>query len=256
MKIVNIFKVGPKGPKTAIVTMAHFGGRHGAKREDLRRTFRLQVGLEIEMILGERKNVPKDLIAETAKKLGISRRSVLWIAKEFWAEIQNPRGICLQRQKKENSGRPNAPLETVGKKFLVIRTCSRWMIREMPESAEIPKSALHRRLYWLRARRFTQWVKPCLTERQKQERLRKIVKHVTKSGKKFEFMDFHHTLHSDEKWFYTVLDKKEVWILPDEGVPAPRVQNKTFIQNIMFIVVVEGPQRPNGTYFNSLVGVW
>ena len=36
-------------------------------------------------------------------------------------------------------------------------------------------------------------------------------------NRKFEFIDSHHTLRSDERWFDMAHDRKKVWIFPNEG---------------------------------------
>lgn len=151
------------------------------------------------------------------KGFGHKNHLEIWDLKEictadserFLTKIQNPQGIYLERKKKGNLGRANVPLETVKQKILAIWTCLWQMIQQMLASAEIPKSTLHRKWGQLRAWHFTWWVKPCLTMKEKQDCLWWMTNSITKSGKKFEFMNFRHTLHLDKKWFYEVGDEEK-----------------------------------------------
>ena len=108
------------------------------------------------------------------------------------------------------------------------------------------------------ARRMARWIKPCLTQEQRLARLRWIVAHTRKVGRKWEFCDFENTIHIDEKWFYLMKDAQKVWVLPEDGRPgAPKAQNKAFIKKLMFLAAVGRPhKRPNGSKFNGLIGIW
>ena len=65
-------------------------------------------------------------------------------------------------------------------------------------------------------------------------------------------------VHVDEKWFYAMKEGSRVWLLPTEDrISPPQTQNKGSIPKVMFIAAVARPQkRPDGTWFDGLVGIW
>ena len=238
--------------------MATLGARLSSSRNELRTPFRLLVGAEVERLRRGRKRVPKGEIEDLARRFKISRRTVFRLAKEFRDGISRSEGIDCHRQRRGNCGRAKVPTMLVENKIRAISPCKRHTIRDMSESAGIAQSTFFRKLGELGARRHTRWVKPCLSAAQKEARLRWIVDRTIRCGRNFEFKNFCHTLHLDEKWFEAVRDGQKVWVLPDEGhIPAPKVQHKSFVKKIMFLAVVGRPHhRPDGTFFNGLVGVW
>ena len=70
------------------------------------------------------------------------------------------------------------------------------------------------------ARRMSRWIKPCLMQEQRLDRLHWIVSHTRKVGQKWEFVDFANTIHIDEKWFYVMKDAQKIWLLLEDGRPS------------------------------------
>ena len=103
------------------------------------------------------------------------------------------------------------------------------------------------------ARRMSRRIKPCLTQEQRLARLRWIVSHTQKVGRKWESVDFANTTHIDEKWLYVMKDDQKIWILPEDGRPgASKAQSKAFIKKVMFLAAVGGSQNVAASFLESL----
>jgi hypothetical protein len=104
------------------------------------------------------------------------------------------------------------------------------------------------------------WVKPHLTEEQKQKRLRWVLDKADRSHglDRTQYKNGENTVHVDESWFYLQDVSSKMKILPNTILPNnPTCKHKSHILKIMFVVAMARPQRrPDGTWFDGKIGMW
>ena len=109
-------------------------------------------------------------------------------------------------------------------------------------------------------RRHSSTLKPYLREQNKRERLRfcstMIDEQTVHTDPKFR--DMRNIIHIDEKWFNGTKKNKTFYMLPSEDDPVRTVQNKNFIDKVMFLVAVAGPRydEEGNCYFDGKLGIW
>ena len=234
------------------------GGPHRAKRRELETRFRLQVGAEIQRRRAGRQRVAKGVIEDLARRFETSCRTIETIGRQFRNAIDDPAGMNLSRRRQGNCGRPKIWQEQSIVRVEKIAPHNRRTIRGMAMDAKIPKTSLHRVLKEMGCRNTRRWIKPLLNKEQRVARVRWVVSHVSGDRRNTHFNDMRFVVHVDEKWFYAMKDGSRVWLLPTEDrIPPPQTQNKGSIPKVMFIAAVARPQkRPDGTWFDGLVGIW
>lgn len=234
------------------------GKRGKAAYGELGTPLRLKVGAIIFKRQGSSKKLPAGLIGDLAREYDVDKRTIQRIGLSFRTELPGQDGIDLHRHRRKVCGRPKMPLSAIKSRIAAISPCKRRNIRGMAIKAELAPTTMFKALKRLKAHKCRRWLRPCLSEKQKLARLEWIVGLAEKRGREWDFPDFDHWVHVDEKWFYLVKDGERIYVLPEEAPPgAPRVQNKRFITKVMFLAAIGRPHRHhNGRAFDGKVGIW
>ena len=109
-------------------------------------------------------------------------------------------------------------------------------------------------------RRHSNALKPLLKAGNMTERLRWCLSMLDEDGlpnnPKFKCMD--NIIHLDEKWFNMTKKARNFYLLPTEEDPYRTVQNKNFINKIMFLSAVSLPHydADGNCTFDGKIGVW
>ncbi|RHY35114.1 hypothetical protein DYB25_014119 [Aphanomyces astaci] len=79
------------------------------------------------------------------------------------------------------------------------------------------------------------YLRPLLTEDNKEERMKFALSFVTKNH---VFDDMHDVGHVDEKWFFLTKDKGKFYVYDDETLPHRQSKSKPFITKVIIPVMV------------------
>ncbi|CAN0490778.1 unnamed protein product [Discosporangium mesarthrocarpum] len=123
----------------------------------------------------------------------------------------------------------------------------------------IPLSSLWRLCKRVGARKHKRWVKPVLSDKQKRDSVGSALSHMhRKGGARVVVDDMYDWVYVDEKWFYVMMDRRGIYLHPEEDAPKPpRAQNKRFITKVMFLVAVARPRMvSDGVWFDGKIDIW
>lgn len=114
----------------------------------------------------------------------------------------------------------------------------RTSLRSLSVGLGIAPSTLHRRVKEGTIRRYTNAIKPGLSDENQKDRLKFCLSMLENDSLVHEpkFIDMYSIVHIDEKWFY--LTK----ILPEEEVPHRTCQSKNHIVKCMFLAAMARPR--------------
>ena len=120
--------------------------RSKAAYAELSTPFRLKVGAVLMKRQGDRKRVPKGLIAELAAAYGCNSRSIRRIGAAFQTQILGPGLFDLHRHRQGNCGRPPNPVDKVREKVMAITPTNCGQSVRYPGGTGVAKSILIRYL--------------------------------------------------------------------------------------------------------------
>lgn len=109
-------------------------------------------------------------------------------------------------------------------------------------------------------RRVTSELKPMLTEENMKERVAYCLQNIEPSTFQDEptFKAGFNVVHIDEKWFYRIKKKENVYLSHREEAPKRETKNKGHIQKIMFLSAMARPRydAQGSCIFDGKIGVW
>ncbi|KAE8807288.1 transposon mariner sub-class [Hordeum vulgare] len=191
-------------------------------------------------------------VAELAK---CPRRVVTRIWKQGLKEggINNVK--CMRKMK---CGRKKINLDIDA--LEAIPTSERTTLRQLAEAINMPTTTVFRRLKEKQIRRVSSELKPMLTEENKKTRVLYCLQHIEPSI--FQdtptFKAGFNTVHIDEKWFYRIKKKENVYLSHREEAPQRETKNKGHIQKTMFLSAMARPRydAQGNCIFDGKIGVW
>lgn len=166
--------------------------------------------------------------------------------------------VNIQSKRPENCGRKKVTTD-LGP-VADIPLTDRSTIRALAQKIGMKKSTVHNRLKQGMLRRHSNALKPLLKAGNMTERLRWCLSMLDEDGlpnnPKFKCMD--NIIHLDEKWFNMTKKARNFYLLPTEEDPYRTVQNKNFINKIMFLSAVSLPHydADGNCTFDGKIGVW
>ena len=103
-------------------------------------------------------------------------------------------------------------------------------------------------------RRVINYVKPTLTNKQKQTRINFIINKINLTNNKFSY--FNNYIHIDEKWFYVKKVNKNLYLGPSETITTRKTKSKKNMTKVMFLVSVSRPLMvvKRGKYLYGKIG--
>lgn len=140
-----------------------------------------------------------------------------------------------------------------------IPTTERTTLRQLAENMNMPKTTIFRRLKEKQIRRVTSELKPMLTEENMKERVAYCLQNIEPSTFQDEptFKAGFNVVHIDEKWFYRIKKKENVYLSHREEAPKRETKNKGHIQKIMFLSAMARPRydAQGNCVFDEKIGV-
>ncbi|KAM0876960.1 hypothetical protein ACQ4PT_035842 [Festuca glaucescens] len=204
---------------------------------------------------GTAKKLKRGVSAAVAELAKCPRRVVTRI----WKQGLTGDGInsvrCMRKMK---CGKKKLPFDIDA--LEAIPPSERTTIRQLAENINMSKSTVFRRLKEKKIRRVTSEVKPSLTQDNIKARVLYCLQNIEPST-------FHDTptfkggfniVHIDEKWFFRIKKKQNVYLSHREEAPQRETKNKGHIQKIMFISAMARPRydAEGNCIFDGKIGVW
>ncbi|KAM0907960.1 hypothetical protein ACQ4PT_015782 [Festuca glaucescens] len=141
-----------------------------------------------------------------------------------------------------------------------IPTSERTTLRQLAAAMNMPKTTIFRRLKEKQIRRVTSELKPMLTEENMKARVGYCLQHIEPSTFQDDptFKAGFNVCHIDEKWFFRIRKKENVYLSHREETPKRETKNKGHIQKIMFLSAMARPRydAEGNCIFDGKIGVW
>ncbi|CAN0010424.1 unnamed protein product [Discosporangium mesarthrocarpum] len=141
-----------------------------------------------------------------AAEFGVSGTTVRRHLKTY--DLQKAGGLHLDasRGRKGRCGRLSALID-----LWEVPTIYHTSNRKWAAKAGVPLSSLWRLCKRVAVRRYTRWVKPTLTDKQRVDRVGFALSHLHRRGGSWVLVDnMFDWVHVDEKWFYLIMDGKSL----------------------------------------------
>ncbi|KAM0884931.1 hypothetical protein ACQ4PT_030677 [Festuca glaucescens] len=141
-----------------------------------------------------------------------------------------------------------------------IPTSERTTLRQLAAAMNMPKTTIFRRLKEKKIRKVTSELKPMLTEENMKARVGYCLQHIEPSTFQDDptFKAGFNVCHIDEKWFFRIRKKENVYLSHREEAPKRETKNKGHIQKIMFLSAMARPRydAEGNCIFDGKIGVW
>jgi hypothetical protein len=203
----------------------------------------------------------------------ISKKSIERYCAEYARqEGQGILSINLDTKRKGKCGRKSKFTDEVRMAYLTIMKefAHTWIhlthdiLREKLIEAgyTFSKSTVQNHLKLLKAHTKTVKLKPLLTDKHKENRVKFVLSQVDRrqglNGRNLKFKENLNVIHVDESWIYLMSNDNKVLACPEIDVLlAPTVHHKSHIEKVMFLSAIARPQkRPDGTWFDGKIGIF
>lgn len=202
------------------------------------------------------KKLQHGAINEVAKDVGVTRLTVSKIWKMAQGQYNEGKiSADVSSKKKKKCGRKPKDYSENISKIKNIPFNQRSTIRCLARAIDVPRSSLFDILKkGNKIKRISSTVKPLLTEKNKQDRLKFCLSNVDQDGK---FADLYDHVFIDEKWFYITRNKRSYYVAMDEEVYRT-CKSKRFVTKVMFMAAVARPRYDphQKRLFNGKIGIW
>ena len=224
------------------------------KRKDLTEEEKIEIANYLLLNIHDGK-IRHGAINDAASKFGLHRNIISLI----WAKMKPKIGEGVTNfdfsSRKRASGRKPKNWGKVLEKMKKIPFNKRSTLRSLSFATNIPVSTLHLLLHKQKIKRISSTVKPLITKKNEEQRLKFAVSFVKSDGQFHDMFDY---IHIDEKWFYMTKVKRNYYLVADEEPPERSVKSKKFIQKVMFMTAVARPcwDHDSQTFFDGKIGIW